>query len=119
LLFATFFNSELNFFLLCFATTTPTLIRLQELKNRAFPNPPLPNLAQDCLQISDVAIGTLDDCYTFLLGDKTRRTAILSFSATRRSEGLAGASGLLWLVERVLDGPLWMAHFGWPSVRGG
>jgi hypothetical protein len=58
LLFATFFNSEWNFFLLSFATTTP-LIRLQELKNHAFPNSP------------------------------------------RRAEGLAGASGLLWLVERV------------------
>jgi hypothetical protein len=77
----------LNFFLLSFATTTPQ-IRLQELKNRAFPNSPLPNLAQDCLKISDVAIGALD-CYTFLLGNKTR------------PEGLAGASGLLWLVERV------------------
>ncbi|CAK9275628.1 unnamed protein product [Sphagnum jensenii] len=79
-----------------------------------FPNSPLPNLAQDCLQISDVAIGTLDDCYTFLLGDKTRRTAILSFSATRRSEGLcrskrfalAGGTSPGW---PTLDGPLWLA----------
>jgi hypothetical protein len=96
----TFFNSELNFFLLSFATTTP-LIRLQELKNHALPNSPLPNLAQDSLQISDVAIGTLDDCYTFLLGNKTR-------SGACRSKRFALAGG---------TSPL-MAHFGWPIFVG-
>jgi hypothetical protein len=99
-LFATFFKSELNFFLLSFATTT-RLIRLQELKKQRVPDCSTSKSSSGLLQISDVAIGTLDDCYTVLLGDKTLRGAC-------RSKRLALVGG---------TSPL-MAHFGWPTLVG-